>query len=124
MRLKKFFLSIIISLISTTYVFAQQAIVIEKVKEKIKSIRVTNSINKTTAIAGVRGAEEKDETTLFWYGKDSIAKEELDLFQTGLDKLEKGDTSGAYATFEMFLNKYPKSVLSPDAYEVLKTLKN
>lgn len=124
MKLKKLFITVVILFLTTTLVFSQQSTVIEKVKEKIKGIRVTNSINKTTAIAGVRGAEEKEDATLFWYGKDSIAKEELDLFQSGLDKLEKGDASSARSIFEMFLNKYPKSVLSPDAYEVIKTLKN
>ncbi len=124
MKLKKLFITVFILLFTTTFVFSQQSTVIEKVKKKIKGIRVTNSVNKTTAIAGVRGAEEKEDATLFWYGKDSIAKEELDLFQSGLDKLEKGDASSARSIFEMFLNKYPKSVLSPDAYEVIKTLKN
>lgn len=124
MKLKKLFISVVILFLTTTVVFSQQSTVIEKIKEKIKGIKVTNNINKTTAIAGVRGAEEKEDATLFWYGKDSIAKEELDLFQSGLDKLEKGDASSARSIFEMFLNKYPKSVLSPDAYEVIKTLKN
>lgn len=102
--------------------FAQEKSVIERAKEKIKNIKTTETVKKTTAVAGVRGAEEKDEASLFWFGKDSVAKEELLMFEAALEKVEKGDKEGAKQAFHIFLNKYPYSVLAPDAYEIIKSM--
>lgn len=100
----------------------QQSHVIERVKEKLKGFKATETIKKSTAVAGVRGAEEREEETLFWFGKDTVTKDELELFKSALDKAEKGDREMARQALQSFLNKYPKSVFSPDAYEILKTL--
>jgi TolA-binding protein len=118
---KIFFILTLLLLVSLVY--AQQQSIIDRAKEKLKGIKTTDSVKISTAIAGVRGAEEKEESNLFWYGKDTVTQDELEMFKSGLDKIERGDTSSAKQTFEIFLNKYPKSVLSPEAYEILKTLK-
>ena len=85
-------------------------------------MQIVDGRKATTAVAGVRGAEEKEKDDLFWSGKDSVTKEELDLFNIGLEKVEKGEKVGAKSTFQIFLNKYPKSALAPNAVEILKTL--
>lgn len=114
------FLSAIFLFFSLNDGFAQQSTVFEKVKERLKSFKTVDK--KSTAVAGVRGAEEKEEESLFWFGKDTVTKDELDLFKAALDKAESGDKTTARQNFESFLNKYPKSALAPDAYEILKTL--
>ncbi|GAB4435622.1 MAG: hypothetical protein OHK0040_06830 [bacterium] len=119
-KLELLFLSSIFLIFSLNVGYTQQSTVIEKVKERLKSFKTVDK--KSTAIAGVRGAEEKEEETLFWFGKDMVTKDELDLFKAALDKAESGDKTTARQNFQSFLNKYPKSALAPDAYEILKTL--
>ncbi len=103
--------------------FSQDAKLMERVKEKLKAFKTEGQIKKTTAVAGVRGAEEKEESRIFWAGNDTVSEDELQLFKSGVDKLEQNDRSSAVQTFQIFLNKYPRSALSPDAYELLESLK-
>lgn len=119
----KSFILLLVVLFYASLVFGQQSTVLEKVKEKLKNVKTEERTKRSTAIAGVRGEENKEEEKLFWMGKDSVTKEELELFKSGINKIDNGDIAGGKEIFEIFLNKHPKSALSPDAYEILKTLK-
>lgn len=123
MKIMCLFLCLTLFVFSSSQGYSQEGNkAVQSAKEKIKRFKIVDSRKAKTAVAGIRGAEEKEEDTLFWSGKDSVTKEELDLFNVGLEKSEKGEKAGAKSAFQIFLNKYPKSVLAPNAFEILKTL--
>ncbi|MCX7990583.1 MAG: hypothetical protein N2999_00910 [Proteobacteria bacterium] len=95
---------------------------IQTIKERISKFKVSD-IKETTAIAGVRGAEDEKGEELFWYGKDSVKKDELETFRSLIDKLEKGEKEEVRKEVETFLIKYPNSALAKDALELLNILK-
>jgi TolA-binding protein len=118
MRIKLSFL--LITLIMISSVFAQEQKSADKIREKLKLIK---EIKVTTAVAGIRGAEEKNSDELYWAGKEAVTKEELDLFKSAFDRAEKGEKEQAKSAFEEFLLKYPKSPLAKDAHEMMAALK-
>lgn len=97
-----------------------------KLKGKAQKITPKKSAAATTAVGGVRGApEDEGKSGLYWKGKDepvSIDQEELDAFNDALDAAIKGDAADSTAKFKAFLEKYPESVLKPDAEEALANL--
>lgn len=95
---------------------------LQKIKERVSRFK-TQEIKTTTAIAGVRGAEEEREEELYWAGKDSVKKEELENFKIIIEKVEKGDKETAKKDIEIFLIKYPRSALAKDILELLDILK-
>lgn len=122
MRYLSFFILLILSLSLNGYCQDKNS-KIQTIKERVNKFKLSD-IKETTAIAGVRGAENEKGEELFWAGKDSVKKEELESFKIIIDKSEKGDTEGAKKDIEMFLIKYPNSALAKDALDLFSILKS
>jgi len=92
-------------------------------KAKISKITPTKTQPTVTAVGGLRGGKEQEES-LYWKGKEpSVTKEELEAFNKALDFAIKGDSIRAKEGFERFLSTYPSSALADDAKKSLKMLK-
>jgi len=74
---------------------------------------------KTTVVAGVRGAESTASTlSPYWKGdktKDPAYVAEIDAFNTAQALAERDDYPAAATAFEKFLKDYPASTLKPNA---------
>jgi TolA-binding protein len=74
---------------------------------------------KTTVVAGVRGAESTASTlTPYWKGdktKDPAYVAEVNAFNAAQTLAERDDYPAAAAAFEKFLKDYPASSLKPNA---------
>jgi len=74
---------------------------------------------KTTVVAGVRGAESTASTlSPYWKGdktKDPTYVAEIDAFNIAQALAERDDYPGAATAFEKFLKDYPASTLKPNA---------
>ena len=76
-------------------------------------------VEKTTIVAGVRGAESTASSlTPYWKGdktKDPAYVAEVNAFNGAQALAERGDYPAAGAAFEKFLKDYPASSLKPNA---------
>ena len=74
---------------------------------------------KTTIVAGVRGAESTASTlTPYWKGdktRDPAYVAEVNAFNSAQALAERDDYPAAAAAFEKFLKDYPASTLKPNA---------
>lgn len=95
-----------------------------KLKGKINKLTPTKEATSTTAVGGVRGAKDEGGEALYWKGKETVSKEELERFSTAVDYATKGEKQEAIKRFEDFLKKYPKSALVDDVKKSLKILKS
>lgn len=119
----RYFVFLLIILLPV-YVFCQDKNTkIREIKEKVARFKISD-LKETTAIAGVRGADEDRTEDLYWAGKDSVSKEELEIFKNIIADFEKDNTEKAKKDLELFLIKYPNSALSKDAWDLLNILKS
>ncbi len=120
--MKKYLVILLIIMIAT-YLYGQdKAEKIKGIKEKLSSVKVKD-ITITTAVGGVRGADEDKAEDLYWIGNDTVKKEELNSFKSAIDKIEKGEDELAKKEIEIFLIKYPNSALAKDAIELFNILR-
>ncbi len=95
-------------------------------KHKISLITPKKVIPVSTGVAGVRGAKEDEQVTLYWKGKKSeeaVSEEELAEFKKALESVETGDSGKAVEELEKFMKKFPDSALIPDAKKTLDIVK-
>ncbi|MBI5887230.1 MAG: hypothetical protein HZB82_00770 [Deltaproteobacteria bacterium] len=76
---------------------------------------------KPSAVAGVKGAEEKLDEGLYWK-KESVSDEELGELKAAVSLASDGKNAEAKAAMEGFIKKHPASPLVKDAEEGLKLL--
>lgn len=96
---------------------------IKMIKERVSKFKISD-IKETTAVAGVRGADDDKGDDLYWAGKESVRKEELESFKIIIDKYEQGNVVETQKDIEIFLIKYPNSALAKEAWELLNILKS
>ena len=77
--------------------------------------------HKPSAVAGVKGAQEKLDEGLYWK-KESVPDEELSEFKAAVALASEGKKEDAKAAMEQFIKKHPSSTLVKDAKEGLKLL--
>lgn len=77
--------------------------------------------HKSSAVAGVKGAEEKLDEGLYWK-KESVSDEELSELKAAVSLASEGKNAQAKAAMEGFIKKHPSSPLVKDAEEGLKLL--
>lgn len=77
--------------------------------------------HKSSAVAGVKGAEEKLDEGIYWK-KDTVSDEELGEFKAAVSLAEAGKNAEAKAAMEAFIKKHPSSRLVKDAEEGIKLL--
>lgn len=78
---------------------------------------------KKAAVAGVKGALERDGDDLYWK-KSGIEKEEARSFTRAVDLIEAGDDKEGIKALEAFIRDYPKSTLKADAEDGINILRN
>lgn len=76
---------------------------------------------KPSAVAGVKGAEEKLDEGLYWK-KESVSDEELGELKAAVSLASEGKNAEAKAAMQGFIKKHPSSPLAKDAEEGLKLL--
>jgi TolA-binding protein len=98
-----------------------------KLKAKAQSVTPKKEAPTTTAVVGVRGADNEAEDTLYWKGKEKTIKvdaEELRKFNSALDTAMQGNRADASRLFSEFVAEYPESPLRADAQEALNKLRS
>ncbi|MEK7680301.1 MAG: hypothetical protein AAB356_08920 [Deltaproteobacteria bacterium] len=78
--------------------------------------------DKRSAVAGVKGAEEKTDEGLYWK-KEGVSEKEADAFSAALKQAEEGNRDKAVEGLEAFLKEHPASPLANDAKEGIAALK-
>lgn len=96
---------------------------LSKARAKASSVKLSGGAAPTTAIGGIRGAEQKEQDEIYWAGRDKVAKEELDMFSKGVSMVEKGDLAEGSKVLETFVRRYPESALLKEAADLLAELK-
>ena len=77
---------------------------------------------RTTAVVGVKGAEQTKEDELYW--KESPSKdEEIKRLTEAYEAADKGNKDEALIKLEAFVKDYPKSPLAKDARAGIEALK-
>ncbi len=96
-------------------------------QQKLALITPRKTVPVSTVVAGVRGANAKDDQVkLYWKGKkgdEVVSEAELAEFKEGIELAEKGDKTGAVREFEEFMKLYPDSPLIPDVKKTLDMVK-
>ena len=97
-----------------------------KIKSKIETITPKKKTTVTTAVGGVRGAQDDSAKVLYWKGKEideEVETDELDKFKNALEYAIEGNTEESLKHFDDFLAKYPKSPLREDAVKAVEKLR-
>jgi TolA-binding protein len=97
-----------------------------KIKSKIETITPKKKATVTTAVGGVRGAQDESTKVLYWKGKEideEVAANELDKFKCALEYAINGNTEESLKHFDEFLAQYPKSPLREDAVKAVEKLR-
>ena len=121
--MKRAFAVLALLLLASSVAFAsEKADWWTNLKNKARKITPTKTTTTTTAVGGLRGTKEGEEA-LYWKGKEvSVAKEELESFNSALDLAISGEVYAAKEGFEGFLRSYPQSALADDARQSLRML--
>ncbi len=119
--MKKFLVFLILISIPVNIYAQDKNEKLKNIKDRLSSFKVSD-IKVTTAVGGVRGADDEKTDDLYWSGKDTVKKEELESFKSAVGSIEKGEDEKAKKEIEMFLIKYPNSALAKDAMELLNIL--
>ncbi|MCX8084850.1 MAG: hypothetical protein N3C60_08025 [Calditerrivibrio sp.] len=124
MKGKVFFLFFFL-LICMVYTYADTQQLIAKSKTKIENLEKLKGARDNTkiAVAGVKAEEQVSKDELYWAGKDEVGDEELELFKSALNYLEKGDIVNGREVLSNLLTKYPKSALAEDSLALINELK-
>ena len=97
-----------------------------KIKSKIETITPKKKTTVTTAVGGVRGAQDESTMVLYWKGKEideEVQADELDKFKNALEYAIEGNTEESLKHFDEFLAQYPKSPLREDAVKAVEKLR-
>jgi len=97
-----------------------------KIKSKIETITPKKKTTVTTAVGGVRGAQDESTKALYWKGKEineEVEADELDKFKCALEYAINGNTEESLKHFDEFLAQYPKSPLWEDAVKAVEKLR-
>ena len=97
-----------------------------KIKSKIETITPKKKTTVTTAVGGVRGAQDESTKDLYWKGKEideEVEADELDKFKCALEYAINGNTEESLKHFDEFLAQYPKSPLWEDAVKAVEKLR-
>jgi len=97
-----------------------------KIKSKIETITPKKKTTVTTAVGGVRGAQDESTMVLYWKGKEideEVQADELDKFKNALEYAIEGNTEESLNHFDKFLAQYPKSPLREDAVKAVEKLR-
>jgi len=90
-----------------------------------KIVPKKSAAKNSTAVSGVRGADENAKDTLYWRGKkENISEEELASFTSALSLAEEGKNEEAITKFEEFQKQYPSSFLASDAQKTVWKIRN
>lgn len=116
-------ITILLAMVFAMAVTASAGELSDKVKAKLKGLEMSGSGQKTTSVAGIRGAEQKDDDKLYWSGKEKVSQAELESFKVAFAETEKGDKIAARKAFEGFVRSYPDSPLAKDAVDMIEELK-
>lgn len=95
------------------------------IKTMVNKLGVASSKDKKdkrSAVAGVKGAEEKSDEGLYWK-KEGISEKEAEAFSAALRQAEEGNKDKAVEGLEAFLKEHPASPLANDAKEGIAVLK-
>lgn len=127
MSLRKliFFIAAIFIMNSSVGIAAEKQGLSFWVKNTGSKLQSVAKKKKETAVAGVKGAPEKAPDELYWKdGKTpDVDEDEVDALESVVEHVNKGESALAIQELETFIDKYPKSPLTPDAKEGLKMLK-
>jgi len=77
--------------------------------------------HKSSAVAGVKGAEEKLDEGIYWK-KESVPDEELGEFKAAVTLASEGKNAQAKSAMEGFIKKHPSSALVKDAEQGIALL--
>ncbi len=97
-----------------------------KLRSKIESITPKKKSTVTTAVGGVRGAQESSANTLYWKDKEideEIGTDELNKFKSALECAMNGDTDESLKIFDEFMAQYPQSPLREDAVKAVENMR-
>ena len=95
-------------------------------RNKIEKVTPTKKTSVTTAVGGVRGAQNEDGSELYWKGKEdvlAVSEDELTAFNEAMQTAIDGDNARAAELFESFVARYPMSELRQDSLHALENLK-
>lgn len=121
--------------LASGFVRAQDAAQAGKAKQFLDQLQVkldhsARRANQPTAtgssVVGVRGSKQEPlSKQLYWKGKKgpaAVTPDEVKAFRSAIEQAQAGKTSDAVASLKAFQEKYPKSVLVPDAKETIGVL--
>lgn len=97
-----------------------------KMKSKVESITPKKKTAATTAVGGVRGAQDDSAKAVYWKGKEideEVAPDELYKFKSALEYAIDGNPQESLKHFDEFLAQYPKSPLREDAIKAVEKLR-
>ncbi|MFA5517324.1 MAG: hypothetical protein WDA20_13680 [Desulfuromonadales bacterium] len=97
----------------------------EKLKNKLTHITPQKSGPATTAVGGIRGAQDQSADGLYWKGEEEeilVAEEEYARFQEAYQAAIAGNKEEAKTKFQAILTDFPQSPLAEDARLALQQL--
>lgn len=123
-------LLIVVTLLLQSHAFAEEKTSAENWLKELRAmvqkiVPKKSASMSSTAVGGVRGADENVKDTLYWRGKkENISEEELTSFTSALSLAEEGKKEEAIRKFEEFQKQYPSSALAPDAKKTALKIKS
>ena len=127
--MKRFFITCLAIFMALSVSYAEekdQDAFWSKIKSKIETITPKKKTTVTTAVGGVRGAQDESTMVLYWKGKEideEVQADELDKFKNALEYAIEGNTEESLNHFDKFLAQYPKSPLREDAVKAVEQLR-
>ncbi|MEF3254970.1 MAG: hypothetical protein K6348_05330 [Deferribacterales bacterium] len=122
--MKNIFILSMIMLVIASFLYAETVELVSKSKAKVENLeKIKSSREKTkVVVAGAKATEQVSEDELYWAGKDEVTDQEIAMFKSSLDFIEKGDIDEGKKKLKQFIEIYHKSVLIEDALALLKEL--
>lgn len=79
--------------------------------------------HNTTAVSGVRSADQRRDDQVYWRGKkENITEDEISEFKAALESAQQGQKEEAINKFREFIRQHPQSGLSRDAETTIEKL--
>lgn len=122
--MKNIFILSMIMLVIASFLYAETVELVSKSKAKVENLeKIKSSREKTEVfVAGTKATEQVSVDELYWAGKDEVTDQEIAMFKSSLDFIEKGDIDEGKKKLKQFIEIYHKSVLIEDALALLKEL--
>ncbi|MCK5235627.1 MAG: hypothetical protein KAR06_01470 [Deltaproteobacteria bacterium] len=95
---------------------------IKSITHKLWSSSSSDKDNKRTAVVGVKGFAQEEDSELYWKDGKLPTEEEVDDFSVAVDLIKEGKFDTAEKKLKAFLKDYPESPLADDAKEGLEAL--